>query len=600
MEDLNIPIFAQAKIEYTKQLVDILYPHMYDGVNSIYGEAKTLYSTRTTTPIFLLFRELLEKVPIWNSEIVDAECSRIVHNSSCDWLDDLITAVFISHTKILTSIGPNQSFQKINVTIPKTSTFIHKAYINGARELWKNPYLFNEQVPGHEYQRNSKEVENIIKASIEVTIRNLLPVKEILREHLDHGEESSLGTRDDLKKLLREELQNLRESSDERTEEYQEPEVKKEEEDEDDSQEDTPETKPSDSKDEETGEDSVISNIIEELKATISEGEALESQDKPSPEPTLTIDPQTTDEPLKLSEELSSVSSLSETTPSEPASASATAPAPQYPSLSDDPSEEQVKKQCSDIVVHDITLPVDVETGDSNTNLQMKDLTAPTTPTMPTTPTTPETTANPLLGTEMKYDNVDAVSSQPTQPPENNSERTEKMRKLLTMATDVKGKPDITVVKQGVAPSATAPDPAPAPAPAPMTPKAQVPATPSFSLTNLYPNMNQSSPAPGPEPEPSPQLEPAPEPSPQPEPAPQPQTAPQPQPEPEPEPAVPQEPKSPRKEVAEIRKEEISDTDSLAGFLNDVKQIVEDKGIKVDTSNANMFTLFEDASEVEK
>ena len=583
MDDLNIPIFAQAKIEYTKQLVDILYPHMYDGVNSIYGEAKTLYSTRTTTPIFLLFRELLEKVPIWNSEIVDAECSRIVHNSSCDWLDDLITAVFISHTKILTSIGPNQSFQKINVTIPKTSTFIHKAYINGARDLWKNPYLFNEQVPGHEYQRNSKEVENIIKASIEVTIRNLLPVKEILREHLDQSEESSLGTRDDLKKLLREELQNLKESSDERTEDSQEPGVKKESDD------DSPETKP-DSKDTETSEGSVISNIIEELKATISEGEELDSQEKSSSDPTLTIDPQTSDEPMTLSEALSSMSEPSETTPSAPAPAPAPsepAPAPQYPSLSDDPSEEQVKKQCTDIVVHDITLPVDVETGDSNTNLQMKDLnsltaptiptiptmpTTPTTPTMPTVPTIPTTAANPLLGTEMKYDNVDAVSSQANQSPENNSERSENMRKLLTMATDVKGKPDITVVKQGMAP---------APAPAP-----KVPTTPSFSLTNLYPNMNQSSPAP----EPAIQSQPSPQPSPQPVP----------QPEPEPAPVVPQEPKSPRKEVAEIRKEEISDTDSLAGFLNDVKQIVEDKGIKVDTSNANMFTLFEDASEVEK
>ena len=60
-----------------------------------------------------------------------------------------------------------------------------------------------------------------------------------------------------------------------------------------------------------------------------------------------------------------------------------------------------------------------------------------------------------------------------------------------------------------------------------------------------------------------------------------------------------EEPKSPRKEVAEIQKDEFNDTDSLAGFLNDVKQIVEDKGVKVDTSNSGMFTLFEDASEIE-
>ena len=83
---------------------------------------------------------MLENVPKWNAEIIEAETERIIRMSKCDWLDDLLTAVFISHTKILTSIGPNQSFQKINVTIPKTSTFIHKSYINTARELWKNPY----------------------------------------------------------------------------------------------------------------------------------------------------------------------------------------------------------------------------------------------------------------------------------------------------------------------------------------------------------------------------------------------------------------------------------------------------------------------------
>ena len=51
MEDLNIPIFAQAKIEYTKQLIEILYPHMFDGIKSIYDESKIIYSSKTGTPI---------------------------------------------------------------------------------------------------------------------------------------------------------------------------------------------------------------------------------------------------------------------------------------------------------------------------------------------------------------------------------------------------------------------------------------------------------------------------------------------------------------------------------------------------------------------
>ena len=103
MEELNTPIFAQAKVEYTAQLVDMLYPHMFDGVKSIYDESKLLYG-RKKMPLLLLFRDLLEKVPIWHSEIIASECRRIISNSSCDYIDDLITAIFISHTKILPSI----------------------------------------------------------------------------------------------------------------------------------------------------------------------------------------------------------------------------------------------------------------------------------------------------------------------------------------------------------------------------------------------------------------------------------------------------------------------------------------------------------------
>ncbi len=188
MDDINVPIFSQAKLEYTKQLVDILYMNMYDGIRSIYDDAKLLY-LKKKEPITFVFRNLLEQVPKWNTEIIQYETERIEKSSKCDWLDDLLTAVFISHTRILMSIGPNQNFNKINVTIPKTTTFIHKSYINIAREVWKNPYLFDEHIPGHEYQRNMKQLEDMIKLTIEDTVRRQLPIKEILREHLENYDE---------------------------------------------------------------------------------------------------------------------------------------------------------------------------------------------------------------------------------------------------------------------------------------------------------------------------------------------------------------------------------------------------------------------------
>ena len=60
MDNINVPVFAQAKVEYTKQLIDILYNHIFDGFSSIYTESKKIYLTKTGVPILNIFRKLLK------------------------------------------------------------------------------------------------------------------------------------------------------------------------------------------------------------------------------------------------------------------------------------------------------------------------------------------------------------------------------------------------------------------------------------------------------------------------------------------------------------------------------------------------------------
>ena len=92
MEELNTPIFAQAKVEYTKQLIDLLYIRMYEGIRSIYDESNIVFSTQPNQSILTLFRTFLEKGPEWNNELIDIETERIIQVSKCDWIYDLITA----------------------------------------------------------------------------------------------------------------------------------------------------------------------------------------------------------------------------------------------------------------------------------------------------------------------------------------------------------------------------------------------------------------------------------------------------------------------------------------------------------------------------
>ena len=196
----NNSIFVQAKIEYTKQLVNTLKPQMYDGIKSIYDDAKEIYKSNSSTSLLFIFRTLLEKIPEWNNELILNETDRIIECSKCDWLDELVTAVYISHTKILMSIG-NSNSNKINLTIPKLINFIHKCYINIAREIWKNPLLFSEDISGYEYQKNMNVIESIICNCIENTIRISLPVKEILKEHLDINDSKSSSSSNESKLL---------------------------------------------------------------------------------------------------------------------------------------------------------------------------------------------------------------------------------------------------------------------------------------------------------------------------------------------------------------------------------------------------------------
>ena len=218
MEDINSPVFAQAKIEYTKQLIDVLKLPLYEGLQKIYNDSKHIFADGYEDELPNIFRKSIENVPKWNTDIIDNEVNRIIRVSNCDWLDDLITAVFISHTKILASLGNNS--KRVNLTIPKTSNFIHKCYINSAREMWKNPYLFDEGVSSSEYQKNIKYIEDLIKESIEHTVRKALPVKEILRDHFEHSEQGEQNKMEiektkNLQKILMKEIMETRKEKEE-------------------------------------------------------------------------------------------------------------------------------------------------------------------------------------------------------------------------------------------------------------------------------------------------------------------------------------------------------------------------------------------------
>ena len=189
MEDGNLAVLVDAKTEYTKQLVNTLKSNIYFIFLEIYEECKEFCKTnKIPKKVFFEFQQRMRDIPSWNTEVINSHCENIVKNSRCDWIDELITAVFVSHTRILTSINFTKTKGKIDLNIPKTSHFIHKCFIDIARYFWKNSYLFDENVNKFDYQKNRRDSELLIETSINETIRRELPVKDILRKYLQNDE----------------------------------------------------------------------------------------------------------------------------------------------------------------------------------------------------------------------------------------------------------------------------------------------------------------------------------------------------------------------------------------------------------------------------
>ena len=193
MDDYNIDSLIESKNEWCIRLIDILTSPIISGLKSIYDEALILCKNNNEENKYLMtFQNLLVNIPKWSQAIVEAETTRITNVSNCNYIDDLISCVHIIQLKSLTACRAGIKQKKIDIQIPDLNSFIHKVYINAARKIYLNIYLFQKDILPLEIQKNNRELELIVKEQILITIRDSIPVENILRAYLDETEETDI------------------------------------------------------------------------------------------------------------------------------------------------------------------------------------------------------------------------------------------------------------------------------------------------------------------------------------------------------------------------------------------------------------------------
>jgi hypothetical protein len=144
---------------------------------------------------------MLTRIPDWNDATLTTEVERIVTQSKCTYIDDLLMGVFISYMKAFANLHyrGSKSELKVDFERPSLQKFIHELYKQSARKFWQIAYVFKTVgVTSEQQARNRQDIEKMIAECMEQVIRGFLPWEAIAKKYFNEdGPEESESESDD-------------------------------------------------------------------------------------------------------------------------------------------------------------------------------------------------------------------------------------------------------------------------------------------------------------------------------------------------------------------------------------------------------------------
>ena len=179
---------------YTDYLLNIIAPLVYEGIKSMYNKAiaveqeykqAMLQDEKITNPgVLKIFQHFLKGVPSLNTNLIESEMIRIRDTSkNADIFDKLIRAVFKSYIILLTYNASGKECllvkEKYHERI-EIKDFIHKIYIESAKQFYNNPELFWHNYAPLDIKKNQLSCIDIIKSAIKEAILKSIPTFVIM------------------------------------------------------------------------------------------------------------------------------------------------------------------------------------------------------------------------------------------------------------------------------------------------------------------------------------------------------------------------------------------------------------------------------------
>lgn len=165
--DVKNSMVLQAQKEVRAHTHDFLVLPVVAYFDSVYTQTQRKDGKLAT------FQKELREIPNWPLLRVQSVLHTI--QLSCDFLPQLISAMFLGHIKVLASIKISKA-PNVKVKVPKQEKFVHALFIEVARRFYENPHVFRKGDHGAKTA--------VVMDAIDATIRKFLPLRDILSAYL--------------------------------------------------------------------------------------------------------------------------------------------------------------------------------------------------------------------------------------------------------------------------------------------------------------------------------------------------------------------------------------------------------------------------------
>ena len=170
-ETLNVNVLVAAKEEYSKQLINCIQPGIYEILLSIFDDSQK--NNLRLSVSYSNFQKELKSVPHWADYKLEEKLHSI--NRKFPYLMDLITAIFVSHVKILACVRLKTDDKSVKIKVPSLNSFLHKIIVSCCEQIYYNPRCIHDE---------KAKMFILINECINETIANQIPIEYILNEYL--------------------------------------------------------------------------------------------------------------------------------------------------------------------------------------------------------------------------------------------------------------------------------------------------------------------------------------------------------------------------------------------------------------------------------